>query len=196
MDGWRAGGFVSAGELADRLPEQLFVLALPAGGPTAPEIEVWASRRGDRILLAFSSLEILTAACGAGQPWAALSRDELGRLAVALDANLVGLDVAPPEGHRYPAPDRTGTTSAAGPPPVLYLVSRPLRSATDQIELELWRDPEGRLMLLAYTSTEKLVHGAGAAQAWVAIPARQLGEAVTAAKAYGVLFNPVLTRPA
>ncbi|WAL63193.1 SseB family protein [Amycolatopsis cynarae] len=193
MNGWRAGGFLSADELADRLPERVFVLTLPAHAPTAPGIEIWASRRGDRILLAFSSLEVLTAACGSGQPWTRLSRDELSRLAAAMDANLVGLDVAPPEGHRYPGPGGTGNAGTVpGPPSVLYLASRPMRAAGDQVELELQRDPEGRLMVLAYTSTDELVRGAGAGQGWVAIPAHQLGEAVAAAKAYGVLFNPAL----
>lgn len=114
-----------------------------------------------------------------------VSRDQLRGLCAELRVTLVGLDVAPPEGHRYPEPEVSELPDVEPWEPVqrqlLYVASRPMRSWTDLVELELQPDKRGRLMALAYTSEDELAAGCGPHQAWVAIPSDLIGEAVGAA---------------
>lgn len=190
-----AAGLVLVDDLAERLPDAVFLLVLPSddghGG-----VEVWVRPRGDRVVLAFSSIQTLVAACGAGQPWVSVTREQLAEVCSELQVTLVGLDMAPPEGHRYPEPEVSELPDLEPWEPVerrlLYVASRPMHSWTDLVQLELQPDKRGRLMVMAYTSEEALVAGCGPYQAWVSIPSDLIGEAVKRSGADGVLFNPVL----
>lgn len=194
--GTSTAGLVLVDDLAERLPDGLFVLVLPADDGRGGGVEVWVRPRGERVVLAFSSIQTLVSACGAGQPWVPVSRDHLAQVCEELRVTLVGVDMAPPEGHRYPEPGVAELPDLEPWEPVerqlLYVASRPMRSWTDLVQLELQPDKRGRLMALAYTSEEELVAGCGPYQAWVAIPSDLIGEAVERSGADGVLFNPVL----
>lgn len=189
-------GLVVVDDLAERVPDAMFVLVLPADDGRSSGVELWVTPRGEWVLLAFSSIQALVGACGAGQPWAPVSRDQLRTLCEELRVTLIGLDLAPPEGHRYPEPAVSELPDLEPWEPVqrqlLYVASRPMRSWTDLVQLELQPDKRGRLLALAYTSEDELVAGCGPHQAWVAIPSDLIGEAVGRSGADGVLFNPML----
>ncbi|TNC29173.1 SAV_915 family protein [Amycolatopsis alkalitolerans] len=191
-----AAGLVLVDDLSERLPDGLFMLVLPADDGRGGGVEVWRTARGERAVLAFSAIQSLVGACGAGQPWVPMSREVLAEVCAELGVTLVGLDVAPPEGHRYPEPEVAEVPDLEPWEPVerqlLYVASRPMRSWTDLVQLELQPDKRGRLMVLAYTSEEELVAWCGPHQAWVAIPSNLVGEAVARSGADGVLFNPIL----
>ncbi|NKQ53904.1 hypothetical protein HFP15_13540 [Amycolatopsis sp. K13G38] len=189
-------GIVLVDDLPERVPDAIFLLVSAEENGHGGGVDVWTTARGERAVLTFSTIQALVGACGAGQPWVPVSRDELTRLCDELRVSVVGLDVAPPEGHRYPEPEVSELPDLEPREPaerqLLYVASRPMRSRTDLVQLELQPDKRGRLMVLAYTSEEALVAGCGPYQPWVAIPANLIGEAAQRSEADGVLFNPVL----
>ncbi|RZS37002.1 type III secretion system (T3SS) SseB-like protein [Herbihabitans rhizosphaerae] len=74
--------------------------------------------------------------------------------------------------------------------------SRPARPGDRTVDLELYRDGDGRPLLLAYTSRELLEAGCGPHQAAVVIPAERLADVAEEAGAAGVAFDPVLAEDA
>jgi hypothetical protein len=188
---------VRVDDLDEELPENVFVLVLPGDVARGGGVELWRTHRRDRTLVGYSSISGLVSACGGGQPWALLARDQLIQVCDEHEITIVALDLPLPEGHRYPEPDAGEQPDLDDAVPLhdgglLFVASRPLRSWTELVELELQPDARGRLMLLAYTSQEELDAGCGPHQAWVSIPAELLGEAAWRAGADGVLFNPIL----
>lgn len=187
---------VRVDDLDEHLPEHVFVVVLPAED-TSGGIELWRTHRHDLSVVAYSSIGGLVAACGGGQPWALLSRDQLGRVCDDHKITIVAMDLPLPAGHRYPETEPSERpdlvpAEALSEDGLLYVPSRPLRSWNELVELELQPDVRGRLMLFAYSSREELDAGCGPYQAWVSIPADLIDEAAWRAGADGVLFNPIL----
>lgn len=187
---------VAIDDLVERAPAELFVLTMP-GEP--PEVELRRTPRGDLLAFGYTSLELLAAACGPGQPWVRVSAAELERTADAVGITLFALDASLPDGHRFPEPREREQPElpSAGEPQIdgglLYLPSRPFSHGDFDAVLELQADARGRLQLLVYTSRAELEEGCGPHQAWVAVPASALAEIAEWVGAYQVLFNPVLT---
>lgn len=55
--------------------------------------------------------------------------------------------------------------------PVVFLPSQRVQRGDQELILELRRDPEGRVGVLAFSSLDLLVAGCGEFQPWVAVPA-------------------------
>lgn len=148
-------------------------------------------------MFAYSSIQRLVAACGAGQPWVSITSDELEAACAEHGVAAVALDTAHPEGHRYPEPDPREQPELEPLPDqddgsLVYVPSRPVSEGDTQVNLELQPDKAGRAMLLAYSSPELLVAGCGPYQPWVAIHATDIDLVAEEAGACGVLFNPEL----
>lgn len=188
---------IAIDDLAERAPDELFVLVLPANEESRAGLELRRTQRGDLIAIAYTGIEPMVAACGSGQPWAKLPTAELEHLADQLGITLVALDAELPEGHRYPEADVGELPDMEPVEPIpetatFYLPSRPFRHGDTRALLELQPDPRGRPLLLVFTSAELLCAGCGPNQAWVAIPAHALPDTVRETGAHRVLFNPIL----
>jgi hypothetical protein len=184
-------------DLDERLPESLFVLVLPPDDHRGRGVELWRTHRQDLTAVVYSSIQALVAACGAGQPWVAITRDQLADICCEHEITLLALDMPLPEGHRYPEPEIREQPDLEEVEPLandglLYVPARPMKSLNQWVELELQPDDRGRLMLLAYTSPQQLEAGCGPYQAWVSIPSDLISEAACRSGADGVLFNPIL----
>lgn len=183
-------------DLAEAAPAELFALTVP----DAAALELRRTPRGDLLVFAYTSLDLLVAACGPGQPWTRLTVAELERVADTAGVTLIALDALLPDGHRHPEPreQEQPELPEAGEPSVdarlLYLPSRPFRDTDQDAVLELQPDARGRPQLLVFTSPAELEHGCGAYQAWVAVPSAELPGIAERVGAHRVLFNPVLTQ--
>jgi hypothetical protein len=181
-----------------RLPELVFVLVVPPQGGQAGGVEVRHTARQEKTVVAYSAIDLLVDACGAGQPWVQVTRSQLVAFCEDLKVGVIILDAVLDVVPRYPEVDSRDQPPLEELEPLeehdsyLYVPSRPVREGQYVVELELQPDPRGRPILLAYTSSELLVHGCGEHQPWVAIHADDIAGVAEESGAYGVLLNPVL----
>lgn len=83
-------GVVILDDLQSCAPPELFVLALPeveGGG-----LELRETERGELMLLTYTAMDLLVAACGNGQPSVRLSTDQVARVAADGDVALVAME--------------------------------------------------------------------------------------------------------
>ncbi|RJQ91281.1 hypothetical protein D5S19_02110 [Amycolatopsis panacis] len=182
----------------DRLPELLFALVTPAEGGQPGGIELRRTARQELAVVAYSAIDLLVGACGAGQPWVQITRDRLMAFCEDLDVGVVVLDAVLDLAPRYPEVDSREQSPLDTLEPLeehnglLYVPSRPVREGQYVVELELQPDRRGRPVMLAYTTPELLVVGCGEHQPWVAIHMDHMADAIEESGAHGVLLNPVL----
>ncbi|WP_329067769.1 SAV_915 family protein [Amycolatopsis sp. NBC_01480] len=182
----------------ERLPDLLFVLVTPPEGGQPGGVEVRRTIRQDKAVTVYSAIDLLVGACGAGQPWEQITRDQLIAFCEELKVSTIILDAVLDVVPRYPEVDSRDQPPLEELEPLeehdsyLYVPSRPVREGQYVVELELQPDPRGRPILLAYTSSELLVHGCGEHQPWVAIHTDDIADVAEESGAYGVLLNPVL----
>lgn len=159
--------------------------------------ERWELDGGSVALVCYSSVQVLHAACGAGQPSRWVPAADIPAQCAAAGAEAVVLDEPLPVPPRYPEADVRDTADLAPVddqvPPLefIYVPSRPVRRGDFRVDLELqpYRD---RRALLAYTSPEALAEGCGSYQPWVAIHVDDLAEVVSQSGAEHILFDPML----
>ncbi|MCU1685412.1 MAG: hypothetical protein JWQ81_6151 [Amycolatopsis sp.] len=182
----------------DRLPELLFVLVTPPEGGQPGGVEVRRTARQDKAVIAYSRIDLLVGACGAGQPWVQVTRDQLIAFCEELKVGTITLDAVVDVTPRYPEVDSRELPPLEPMEPLeehddlLYVPSRPVKEGQYGVELELQPDTGGRPLLMAYTSAQLLAAGCGEFQPWVAIRVDDIEEIVDESGARGVLINPVL----
>jgi mRNA-degrading endonuclease toxin of MazEF toxin-antitoxin module len=185
-------------DVADRLPELLFVLMTPREQGRPGGVEVRQTTRQEWAVVAYSSVDKLVSACGSGQPWAQVMRDRLEEICAELDIGVVVFDAVVDVAPRYQAIDSREQPPLEPLEPLdehdgyLYVPSRPVREGQYTVELELQPDRTGYPVMLAYTSPELLAACCGDFQPWVSIHVDDLPGVIEESGAQGVLFNPVL----
>ncbi|ATY17009.1 hypothetical protein CU254_41200 (plasmid) [Amycolatopsis sp. AA4] len=194
---------VRVDDLPERLPERVFVLAVPPEGDRPAGVELRRTARNEVAVVAYSSIQLLAAACGSGQPWIQVPRERLAGFCAEAGVGVVVLDAVvdpvprypdAPEGREQPPLDLVDPVGEQGG--CLYVPSRPVRAGQRVVELELQPDAAGRLLLLAYTSPALLAAGCGGFQPWAAVRADAIAGVAVQAGARGVLLNPVLDESA
>ncbi|HEV7981153.1 SAV_915 family protein [Amycolatopsis sp.] len=189
-------------DAAARLPTLMFVLVTQPEGGQPGGVEVRHTARQELAVVAYSSIDLLVDACGSGQPWVQVTRDQLVEFCDELDVGVVIIDAVLDLSPRYPEVDSRDQPPLDTLEPLdehdglLYVPSRPVRTGQHVVELELQRDRRGHPLMLAYTSPELLAAGCGEHQPWVAIRMDDMPEVVEESGADGVLLNPVLSEDA
>lgn len=190
------------GELAEYVGEWVCALTHDRGSPAGPpEFELWTTVQGSTALPVFSSATAIVMTCGSGQPWTWVRADQLETLSANAGFEVVVLDVAPPDGLRYPDVDERDQPDEEVPPELapedrVYLPSRPFQAGQRLARLELHPDEAGRWVLPAFTSRQQLVAGCGRYQCYVAVRVERLSTVASDCGAQGVVFNPVLAEQA
>ncbi len=141
-------------------------------------------------MLAYSTLDRLVMACGAGQSAMKLPVRDLPRLRRKLRFHAILLDVSPPaEAAPDVAQPRPLTIDNASGEPMVFVPSRSFRRAERAAQLELQRTADGKLALMAYSSRAALSDACGPNQHFVAFPVGQLALAQRESGADSVLID-------
>jgi hypothetical protein len=77
-------------------------------------------------------------------------------------------------------------------PGVVFVATRQPRPGDVDVTLELRPTHDGTLVIMAYSSLDTLVAGAGEEQPWIAVPPDQLDELLRRTGAGGVLLDAVI----
>lgn len=189
---------VRVDDVAELLPERVFVLVTPPAADRSSEVELRRTGRNELVAVAYSTIDALVGACGSGQPWAQLTRARLIEICRALRVVAVVLDAVVDPAPRYPELDSRSEAPLEVLTPAhtldgyLYIPSRPVREGMHQMQVELQLDRKRRPVMLAFTCPDTLAAGCGPYQPWVKIHVDDVPAAAEEAGAQGVVLNPVL----
>jgi hypothetical protein len=86
----------------------------------------------------------------------------------------------------------THTPEPEGAQGVVFVASKPLNPGDREVTLELRPTNDGQLAIMAFSSLETLVAGAGPQQPWIAVPPDKVEELISRSNADGVLLDMVI----